>query len=93
MNERAVNRAPAKARPNTATVLRVWLPLALGVAVLFAANAQLIYVATKSQPPCVTHALRGEGNAQRGVFSAAQSSCTPPQADQAISEQGEAQWR
>jgi hypothetical protein len=91
MNRPAANQVPGRVRLNTAIVIRLWLPLALGAAALFAANAQLIYVATKSQPPCVAHTLQGEGSAERGIFSAAQSSCAPPQAAQAISARGETQ--
>jgi hypothetical protein len=69
--------------------MRLWLPLALAAAALFVANAQLIYLATESEPPCVTHARQGEGSAQHGIFSAAQSSCTPPRATREMSEQGE----
>jgi len=87
MNERAANHA--RAYLNKTTVMRLWLPLALAAAALFAANAQLIYLATESEPPCVAHARQGEGSAEHGIFSAAQSSCTPPRAAQAISEQGE----
>jgi hypothetical protein len=91
MNRHAANQAPGGVRLNTATVIRLWLPLALGAGALLAANAQLIYVAAKSQPPCVAHALQGEGSAERGIFSAAQSSCAPPRAAQAISARGETQ--
>jgi len=86
MNERAANHA--RACLNRTTVIRLWLLLALAVAALFAANAQLIYLATVSEPPCVAHARQGEGRPEHGIFSAAQSSCTP-RAAQAISEQGE----
>ena len=47
------------------------------VAVILAANAHLVYVATTSQPACVAHVRQGEGGAERGPFSAAQSSCSP----------------
>ena len=89
MSERTANHAWGCL--NKTTVIRLWLPLALGAAALFAANAQLIYLATESEPPCVTHAQQGEGSAEHGIFSAAQSSCTPPRAAHAISEQGETQ--
>ena len=87
MNERAANHA--RAYLNKTTVMRLWLPLALAAAALFAANAQLIYLATKSEPPCVAHARQGEGSAEHGIFSAAQSSCTPPRVPREMSEQGE----
>jgi hypothetical protein len=63
-------------RPRTRT--RIWLLLAVALAALVAANAHLIYVATMSQPPCVPHLRQGEGDAVRGLFSAAQSSCSSP---------------
>jgi len=55
----------------------VWLTLALVAAVVLAANAHLIYVATRSQPPCVQHVRRGDAGAERGQYAAAQSSCSP----------------
>ena len=57
----------------------VWLTLALVAAVVLAANAHLIYVATRSQPPCVQHVRRGDAGAERGQYAAAQSSCSPRQ--------------
>ncbi len=42
------------------------------------ANAHLIYVAATSQPACVAHLKHGQGDATRGQFSAAVSSCAPP---------------
>jgi anti-sigma-K factor RskA len=68
--------ATADKRPRTTA--RIWLLLALAAAAVLAANAHLIYVATMSQPPCVAHLRQGEGNAARGLFSAAQSSCSSP---------------
>ena len=62
------------------TTTRIWLLLAAAVAVVLAANAHLIYVATMSQPACLTHLKQGEGDATRGLFSAAHSSCSPPTA-------------
>jgi hypothetical protein len=56
---------------------RLWLLIGLAVAVVLAANAHLVYVAIISQPACVTHVRQGEGSAERGLFSAAQSSCSP----------------
>lgn len=67
-------------QPRSRTAIRLWLLLAVAVAVVVAANAHLIYVATKSQPACVTHLKQGEGDAVRGLFSAADSSCSPPTA-------------
>jgi hypothetical protein len=57
--------------------MRLWLWIALVVAIVLAANAHLIYVAVSSQPACVTHLRQGEGSADRGRFSAAESSCSP----------------
>ena len=68
--------ATADKRPRTTA--RIWLLLAIAVAAILAANAHLIYVATMSQPPCVAHLRQGEGDAARGLFSAAQSSCSSP---------------
>ena len=59
-------------------VIRIWFLLALAVALVLAANAHLIHVATMSQPACVAHLKQGEGDAARGLFSAAQSSCSSP---------------
>lgn len=68
--------ATAGKRPRTTT--RIWLLLVAAIAVVVAANAHLIYVASMSQPPCVAHLKQGEGDAARGLFSAAQSSCSSP---------------
>lgn len=57
--------------------IRLWLLIGLAAAAVLAANAHLLYVATTSQPACVTHLRPGEGSAERGLFSAAQSSCSP----------------
>ena len=65
-------------QPRPRTTIRLWLLLvAVMAAIVVAANAHLIYVATTSQPACITHLRQGEGNATRGLFSAAQSSCSP----------------
>ena len=70
-------------RPRPRTTIRLWLLLvAVMAAIVVAANAHLIYVAKISQPGCVAHLTQGEGDATRGLFSAAQSSCSPaPVAD------------
>ncbi|HTO59882.1 MAG TPA: hypothetical protein VMM15_01370 [Bradyrhizobium sp.] len=68
--------ATAGKRPKPTT--RIWLLLIAAIAAVLAANAHLIYVATMSQPPCVPHLKQGEGDAARGLFSAAQSSCSSP---------------
>ena len=81
----AADRRPRKltrkvTRKMTSPTTRIWLLLAIAVAAVLAANAHLIYVAAMSEPACVTHLKQGEGNATRGLFSAAQSSCSPPAA-------------
>ena len=53
----------------------VWLSVGLGLIVLAAANAHLLYVAVSSQPDCVAHLRHGEGNGTTS-FSAATSSCS-----------------
>jgi len=70
-------------QPRPRTTIRLWLLLvAVMAAIVVAANAHLIYVANTSQPACVAHLTRGKGDATRGLFSAAQSSCSPaPVAD------------
>ena len=73
MNERAMPDKQTGARP----MIGLWVLLAVAAAVFIAANAHLIYVATMSQPACLTHLKQGEGDATRGLFSAAQSSCSP----------------
>ena len=57
------------------TAVWIWLLVGGGVTALLAANAHLIYVATASQPACVSH-LRDAGEAP-GQFRAAKSSCSP----------------
>ena len=37
------------------TAVWVWLPVGAGVAALLAANAHLFYVASTSEPACVSH--------------------------------------
>jgi hypothetical protein len=68
----ALPNAPERRRP-----IRLWLWIALVAAVVVAANAHLIYVAISSQPACIAHVRQGEGSADRGRFSAAESSCSP----------------
>ena len=58
------------------TPFRLWLAIGLAAAGVLAANAHLVYVATSSQPACVAHVRQGEGSAEHGLFSAAQSSCS-----------------
>lgn len=53
----------------------VWLSVSLGLIVLVAANAHLVYVAVSTQPDCVAHVRHGQGNGTTS-FSAATSSCS-----------------
>jgi hypothetical protein len=76
MNELGMSDKRQRARP----VISLWILLAVAAAVFITANAHLIYVATMSQPACVTHLKQGEGDTTRGLFSAAESSCSPPTA-------------
>ncbi|WP_065754029.1 hypothetical protein [Bradyrhizobium paxllaeri] len=73
MNDLARSDKQPRARP----MIGLWVVLAAAVAVLVAANAHLVYVAIMSQPACVAHLRQGEGDAARGRFSAAKSSCSP----------------
>lgn len=50
----------------------VWLTVALGIGVLFAANAHLVFVAVTSQPDCVTHS---KARGADGTYRAARSAC------------------
>lgn len=73
MSESAISNK----RPRPKTTIRLWLLLiAAMVAIVVVANAHLIYVATTSQAACVAHLKQGKGDARRGLFSAAQSSCS-----------------
>jgi hypothetical protein len=47
----------------------------IALLVVLLANADLVYVATSSQPRCVAHAKAGEQPTSPGVFTAAQPSC------------------
>lgn len=76
MNELGMSDKRQRARP----VISLWVLLVVAAAVFITANAHLIYVATMSQPACLTHLKQGEGDATRGLFSAAESSCSPPTA-------------
>jgi len=70
-------------QPRAQRMISLWFLVAVTVALLVVANAHLIYVATKSRPDCLTHLKQGEGDATRGLFSAADSSCSPPTATNA----------
>ena len=61
-------------RRRTRPSIRIWLLVALAIAVVLAANAHLIYVATMSEPACVDHLRPGEARTTR-QFIAAESSC------------------
>ncbi len=63
------------------TRLIVGLVAGAGVLLLAIANAHLVYVATISQPACVPHVRLGQGVSPRGLYSAAQSPCSPIQSD------------
>ena len=69
MNELAVG--PRKRK----IAVWIWLLVAGGVTALLGANVHLLYVASASQPACVSH-LRDAGDAP-GQFRAAKSSCSP----------------
>jgi hypothetical protein len=53
----------------------IWTLVGAGLLLLVVANSHLVYVATTSQPDCVTHVRRGE--TASGQYSAASSSCSP----------------
>ena len=58
------------------TKARLWLFVGLALLLVAIANWHLVYVAITSEPACVAHVRQGEGTAQPGRFSAAQSSCS-----------------
>jgi hypothetical protein len=55
----------------------LWIMIGAGLLLVLIANSHLVYMATVSQPECVTHVRHGEGVAEQGKFSAASSSCAP----------------
>ncbi|HVV39659.1 MAG TPA: hypothetical protein VHC94_01185 [Nitrobacter sp.] len=55
----------------------MWLLVIAGLLLVAGANWHLVYVAVTSQPDCVAHVRAGAGDAARGSFGAAQSSCSP----------------
>ena len=61
-----------------AASIRLWLLIGGALLLVLTANAHFLYVAISSQPACVAHVRTGEGSADRRLFSAAQSSCSPP---------------
>lgn len=67
----AATQQPMKSR----TLL--WLAIGAGLALLFAANAHLVYVAMTSQPDCVAHLRSNDNPNAAAQFRAAKSSCKP----------------
>jgi hypothetical protein len=45
------------------------------IAIVAVANAHLVYVATSTQPACVSHAKAGDQSKQAQSYSAAASAC------------------
>src|SRR5262245_3279205 len=76
VNELATPDSQPRARP----MIGLWVLLVLAAAVFIAANVHLVHVATVSQPACLAHLRQGEGDAARGLYGAASSSCQPPTA-------------
>ncbi len=74
-------------RPGMRKKTVLWAAVGAGLLLLAAANGHLVYVAFTSQPDCVAHVRLGDvrlgdvqpgpGDAPRGQFGAATSSCTP----------------
>lgn len=62
-------------RRDKGNMSRFAIPIALGLLVVLAANAHLVYVAVMSQPDCVDHIRSSEVPAPAGSFSAAKSAC------------------
>jgi hypothetical protein len=73
MTAPATTAAPVRKRGR----LIVWLAVTAGLLVFAGANWHLVHVAMTSQPDCIEHLRPGHGDAERGLFSAAQSSCSP----------------
>jgi hypothetical protein len=55
----------------------IWLMVGAGLVALALANTHLVLLAVLSQPSCVAHLQPGEGDARKGLFSVAESACTP----------------
>jgi hypothetical protein len=68
------------------TMKVVWLLVGIGLLVVAGANVHLLHVALTSQPQCIAHVRPGEGAPERGLFSAAQSSCAPDAPAQATGQ-------
>ncbi|MDI4232727.1 hypothetical protein AAFX91_35385 [Bradyrhizobium sp. 31Argb] len=73
MNELAIDRRSAS-RAN----ICVWVVVVCGVIAVLAANTHLIYVASTSQPACVSHLRQGDARDAPDLYYAAKSSCSPP---------------
>jgi hypothetical protein len=72
MNEFAI-----EPRRKGKTAIWLWLMVGCGVLALFAANAHLVYVASSSQPGCVSHLRQGDAGDAPGLYRAAKSACSP----------------
>ncbi|OKO76012.1 hypothetical protein [Bradyrhizobium sp. AS23.2] len=72
--------AVGRRRTGRATVL-LWILVGFGLIVILAANAHLVYVATMSQPDCVSHLRRDETGPVALAYRAAQSACSPSALD------------
>lgn len=55
----------------------LWIVIGLGLTLVMAANAHLVFVAINSEPACVPHARIGTGHGSHHGFAAAQSACAP----------------
>ena len=70
-----MNELVIKPRTRGKPAVWLWVLVVCGVVGLLAANAHLLYVASASQPACVSH-LREASDAP-GLYRAAKSSCSP----------------
>jgi hypothetical protein len=68
--------AVGRRRAGKSTIL-VWILVVFGLIVVLAANAHLVYVATTSQPDCVSHVRRDETSPAALSYRAAESACSP----------------
>jgi hypothetical protein len=55
----------------------MWLSIGGGLLLLAFANGHFLYMAATSETKCIDHVRLGDGSAERGQFSAAESACTP----------------
>lgn len=66
------------AKPSALRVHAVTWILVVGATLLFAAaNWRMIHVAFATDPHCIPHKQLGDGSPRDGVFSAAESACSP----------------